>query len=100
MEVAKDRALVGIVFFLGILHVLISAVVRIFAAARAARAADRNGLARIALSVAIIAFALCETPALFGLVYVLLGGETFPATFFFTFSLTAIAAHHVARIRP
>lgn len=98
-EAGGDRMLMVIIFSLGVLHVLLSAGIRLFARKLWVKAASRAAAAQIAVSTAVIALALCEAPTLFGLVWVLLGGSALPATFFFSFSLTAMAAHYVVRLR-
>ncbi|MBI5394228.1 MAG: hypothetical protein HZA91_02930 [Verrucomicrobia bacterium] len=99
IEAGRDREMMAIIFGLGVLHVLLSAGVRMFAQKQWAKAAGRAAAANIAVSTTVIALALCEAPTLFGFVFVLLGGDLLPANFFFTFSLTAMAAHYVARLR-
>jgi len=94
-----DRMLAAILFSLGVLHVLLSAGIRISARRRWAMAPTPAAAARLALSTAVIALVLCEAPTLFGLVWVLRGGSAPLATFFFSFSLTAMAAHYVMRLR-
>ena len=96
----EDHSLAVVLFSLGVLHVFISALIRVFAPARLEQPHDPLRVAAMARAVAIFACVLCETPALFGLVYVLLGGAIKPTAFFMSFSLTCIAAHYAARIRP
>ena len=98
-ETGRDRGMLVIVFTLGVLHVLLSAGIRMFARKPWATAATPASAANIAVSTAVITLALCEAPTLFGLVFVLLGGDALPASFFFSFSLTAMAAHYVVRLR-
>lgn len=98
-EAGGDRMLAVIIFSLGVLHVLLSAGIRLFARKLWAKAPTPAAAGRIAFSTAVIALALCEAPTFFGLVWVLLGGSALPATFFFSFSLTAMAAHYVVRLR-
>jgi hypothetical protein len=83
-----------------VLHVFISALIRLLAPMRLQKPHDPLRVADLARAVAILACVLCETPALFGLVYVFLGGDLKPAAFFMSFSLTCIAAHYATRIRP
>lgn len=95
-----DHPLAVVVFSLGFLNVLLSALIHVFAPTRLRKDADVQSLANLSRGLMILAFALCETPALFGLAYALLGGDLRPAAFLFSFSLTSIAAHYAARIRP
>ncbi len=99
-EAGRDREIMGIIFALGLLHALLSACVRVFAQTQQAKTAGRARAAAIATSTTVIALALCEAPTLFGLVFVLVGGSALTASFFFSVSLTAMAAHYVARPRP
>ena len=100
LEAEMNRPLAVILFSLGFLNVLISMFIRVFAPTRLRKDADRQSVANLSRGLMILAFALCETPALFGLAYVLLGGDILPAAFLFSFSATSIAAHYAARIRP
>lgn len=95
----SDRMLTVILFSLGVLHVLLSAGIRLLARRLWAKSATPAAAASMAFSTAVIVLALCEAPTLFGLVWVLLGGGAWLATFFFSFSLTAMAAHYVTRLR-
>ena len=61
---------------------------------------DPARMANAATGCTILALVLCETPALFGLIYVLAGGNTPPAAFFTVFALTCMTGHYAARIRP
>jgi hypothetical protein len=96
----EGHSLAVVLFSLGVLHVLLSAAIRMFAPTRLAKQAGPLSVARMARAVAILALVLCETPALFGLVYVMLGGDIRPAAFLFSFALTCMAAHYVTRLRP
>ncbi|MBM3890190.1 MAG: hypothetical protein FJ388_13840 [Verrucomicrobia bacterium] len=96
----ESRSLAVVLFSLGVLHVFISALIRVFAPARLEKPRDPLRVAQVSRAVAILACVLCETPALFGLVYMLLGGGVKPAAFFMSFALTCIAAHYATRIRP
>jgi hypothetical protein len=100
LEAEMNRSLAVILFSLGFLNVLLSMFIRVFAPTRLRKDADVQSLANLSRGLMILAFALCETPALFGLAYVLLGGDILPAAFLFSFSATSIAAHYAARIRP
>lgn len=95
-----DHSLAVVLFSLGFLNVLLSAIIRMFAPTRLRTDADTQSVANLARGLAILSLVLCETPALFGLAYVLFGGDIQPAAFLFSFSLTCMAAHYVARIRP
>ena len=95
-----DHSLAVVMFSLGFLNVILSAIIRMFAPTRLRKGADTQSVANLSRGLAILALALCETPALFGLAYVLFGGDILPAAFLFSFSLTCMAAHYVARIRP
>jgi hypothetical protein len=95
-----DHSLAVVLFSLGVLHILLSVVIRMFAPTRLPKQADLPSVANMARAVAILALVLCETPALFGLVYVMVGGDIRPAAFLFSFALTCMAAHHVMRLRP
>jgi hypothetical protein len=100
LEAEMNRPLAVILFSLGFLNVLISMLIRVFAPTRLRKDADRQSVANLARGLVILSFALCETPALFGLAYVLFGGDILPAAFLFSFSATSLAAHYAARIRP
>ena len=95
-----DHPLAVVMFSLGFLNVLISALIRVFAPTRLRKDADTQSVANLARGLAILSLVLCETPALFGLAYVLLGGDVRPAAFLFSFALTCMAAHYAMRIRP
>lgn len=100
LEAEMNRLLAVVMFSLGFLNALLSMLIRVFAPTRLRKDADVQSLANLSRGLMILAFALCETPALFGLAYALLGGDLRPAAFLFSFSLTSIAAHYAARIRP
>lgn len=95
-----DHSLAVVLFSLGFLNVLLSAIIRMFAPTRLRKNADTQSVANLARGLAILSLVLCETPAFFGLAYVLFGGDIQPAAFLFSFSLTCMAGHYVARIRP
>lgn len=100
LEAEMNRLLAVVMFSLGFLNALLSMLIRVFAPTRLRKDADTQSVANLSRGLAILALALCETPALFGLAYVLFGGDILPAAFLFSFSLTCIAAHYAARIRP
>lgn len=95
-----DHSLAVVLFSLGVLHVALSAVIRMFAPTRLPKRPDPQSVANLARAVQVLTLALCEAPALFGLVYVILGGDIRPTAFLFSFALTCMAAHHVMRLRP
>lgn len=95
-----DHSLAVVLFSLGFLNVILSAIIRMFAPTRLRKGADTQSMANKARGLAILSLVLCETPALFGLAYVLFGGDIRPAAFLFSFALTCMAAHHVMRLRP
>ena len=100
LELKDDRFLAGTLFAFGAFNVLVSAAIRVCLPMFLRGKTDPAGMAGAASGCMILSLALCETPAVFGFVHVLAGGETRPAALFAAFALTCMAGHYVARIRP
>ncbi|MCX6910939.1 MAG: hypothetical protein NTY01_23255 [Verrucomicrobia bacterium] len=100
LALKDDRFLAGTLFAFGAFNILVSAAVRLLLPMFLRGRTDMAGLASAAMGCTVLSLALCETPVLFGLIYVLAGGDTQPAAFFTGFALTCMVGHYVARIRP
>jgi hypothetical protein len=100
LALKDDRFLAGTLFAFGAFNVLVSTAIRVLLPMFLRGKIDTASLASAATGCTILSLALCETPVLFGLIYILAGGDTQPATFFTGFALTCMAGHYVARIRP
>jgi hypothetical protein len=100
MALTDDRFLAGSLFAFGAFNVLVSAAIRVCLPMLLRDKADPAGLAGAASGCTVLSLALCVTPAVFGLIYLLAGGDLRPAALFAVFALTCMAGHYVARIRP
>ena len=100
MALADDRFMAGSLFAFGAFNVLVSAAIRVCLPMFLRGKIDRAGLANASMACTILAGILCATPAVFGLIYVLAGGDTPPAAFFGAFALTCLLGHYVGRVRP
>lgn len=100
LALKDDRFLAGTLFTFGAFNVLVSAAIRVLLPMFLRGKTDFAALASAATGCTVLSLALCETPVVFGLIYVLAGGDTQPAVFFTGFALTCMAGHYVARIRP
>jgi len=100
LALKDDRFLAGTLFAFDAFNILVSAAIRLFLPMFLRGKTDPASVASAATGCTILSLALCETPVVFGLIYVLAGGDTQPAAFFTGFALTCMAGHYVARIRP
>ncbi|MCX6898415.1 MAG: hypothetical protein NT105_06915 [Verrucomicrobia bacterium] len=100
LALKDDRFLAGTLFAFGAFNILVSAAVRLFLPMFLRAKTDMAGVASAATGCTVLSLALCETPVLFGLIYIVAGGDTQPAAFFIGFALTCMVGHYVARIRP
>jgi hypothetical protein len=99
MEPGESRPLAGMLFLVGIFHVVMSFVLRAVVPKKLLQSQEVQRVAKLSLTVAIVALALCETSAVFGLLYVIKGGDSTLSAFFMSFALTAMVAHYAMRIR-
>ena len=100
LALKEDRFIAGTLFAFGAFNILVSAMIRAFLPTLLRSKTGPAGLASAATGCMILSLSLCETPVVFGLIYVLAGGDTRPAAFFTAFALTCMAGHYMARIRP
>ncbi len=100
LALKEDRFLASTLFALGAFNIFVSAAIRVFLPTLLRSKTGPAGVASAATGCMILSLALCETPVVFGLIYVLAGGDTHPAALFAAFALTCMAGHYMARIRP
>lgn len=100
LALTDDRFLAGTLFAFGAFNVLVSAAIRVCLPMFLCGKTDRAGVVNAATACTILSLVLCETPVLFGMIYVLAGGDTQPAALFSAFALTCMLGHYLARMRP